>query len=505
MIKALQGITSAISIDTRKAAVAEVALSAGAKLVNDVSGFQFDAKLLPLCAEKSVPVCVMHSQGLPETMQNNPSYDNIVLDVYDFLHVQIERLVNGVPRSQIIADPGIGFGKTMRHNLALLQKISLFHGLGVAVLLGMSRKGFIGKITGEEDARNRVIGSVAAAMVETRRAYRFSGCMMSKKRAKRLMSGKPYSLEIFMGRTLFGTDGVRGEANKYPMTAEMALRLGAAVGNYFGRQKARSKRVVIGKDTRQSGYMFEYALTAGLTSTGMNALLLGPVPTPAVGLLTTSMRADLGIMVSASHNKFKDNGIKFFGPDGYKLSDQVEEDIEDLLVQDISLAEVKEIGRAQRVDDGLFRYVERVKSTFPQGMRLDGIKVVVDCANGAAYRAAPEALWELGAEVISIGVHPNGKNINEGCGSTHPECAAKAVLEHGADVGLCLDGDADRLILIDEKGQIGDGDQLMGLLASRWASEQKLAGGALVSTVMSNLGLERFSILRYCSFAHPGW
>ncbi|MGB0557427.1 MAG: phosphoglucosamine mutase, partial [Paracoccaceae bacterium] len=192
-----------------------------------------------------------------------------------------------------------------------------------------------------------------------------------------------------MGRTLFGTDGVRGEANKYPMTAEMALRLGAAVGNYFGRQKARSKRVVIGKDTRQSGYMFEYALTAGLTSTGMNALLLGPVPTPAVGLLTTSMRADLGIMVSASHNKFKDNGIKFFGPDGYKLSDQVEEDIEDLLVQDISLAEVKEIGRAQRVDDGLFRYVERVKSTFPQGMRLDGIKVVVDCANGAAYRAAP--------------------------------------------------------------------------------------------------------------------
>ena len=295
-----------------------------------------------------------------------------------------------------------------------------------------------------------------------------------------------------MGRTLFGTDGVRGEANKHPMTAEMALRLGAAVGNYFGRQKARSKRVVIGKDTRQSGYMFEYALTAGLTSTGMNALLLGPAPTPAVGLLTTSMRADLGIMVSASHNKFKDNGIKFFGPDGYKLSDQVEEDIEDLLVQDISLAEVKEIGRAQRVDDGLFRYVERVKSTFPQGMRLDGVKVVVDCANGAAYRAAPEALWELGAEVISIGVHPNGKNINEGCGSTHPECAAKAVLEHGADVGICLDGDADRLILIDEKGQIGDGDQLMGLLASRWASEQKLAGGALVSTVMSNLGLERY-------------
>ena len=295
-----------------------------------------------------------------------------------------------------------------------------------------------------------------------------------------------------MGRSLFGTDGVRGKANKYPMTAELALRLGAAVGNYFGCQKARSNRVVIGKDTRQSGYMFEYSLTAGLASTGMNSLLLGPVPTPAVGLLTNSMRADLGIMVSASHNKFQDNGIKFFGPDGFKLSDKVEEEIEDLLVNDISLAEVQDIGRAQRVDDGLFRYVERVKSTFPSGMRLDGIKVIVDCANGAAYRAAPEALWELGADVVAIGVQPNGKNINEGCGSTHPELAAKAVLDHGADVGLCLDGDADRLILIDEKGQIGDGDQLMGLLASRWAAEQRLTGGALVSTEMSNLGLERF-------------
>ena len=295
-----------------------------------------------------------------------------------------------------------------------------------------------------------------------------------------------------MGRSLFGTDGVRGEANKYPMTAEMALCLGAAVGNYFGSQKARSNRVVIGKDTRQSGYMFEYALTAGLASTGMNSLLLGPVPTPAVGLLTTSMRADLGIMVSASHNKFQDNGIKFFGPDGFKLSDQVEEEIEDLLVNNIYSTEVKDIGRAQRVDDGLFRYVERVKSTFPSGMRLDGIKVVVDCAHGAAYRAAPEVLWELGAEVVAVGVQPNGKNINKGCGSTHPEFAAKAVLDNGADVGLCLDGDADRLILIDEKGRTGDGDQLMGLLASRWAAEKRLAGGALVSTVMSNLGLERF-------------
>ena len=226
--------------------MAEVALSAGAKLVNDVSGFQFDAKLLPLCAENRFRCASCIRRDCLRQCKKQSSYDNIVLDVYDFLHVQIERLVNaGVPRSQIIADPGIGFGKTMGHNLALLQKISLFHGLGVVVLLGMSRKGFIGKITGEEDARNRLIGSVSAAMVGASQGVQVVAEAMSKKRAKRLMSGKPYSLGIFMGRTLFGTDGVRGEANKHPMTAEMALRLGAAVGNYFGRQKARSKRVVM--------------------------------------------------------------------------------------------------------------------------------------------------------------------------------------------------------------------------------------------------------------------
>ena len=295
-----------------------------------------------------------------------------------------------------------------------------------------------------------------------------------------------------MGRKLFGTDGIRGEANKHPMTADMAQKLGAAVGNYFGAQKGRSKRVVIGKDTRQSGYMFEYALTAGLTSTGMDVLLLGPVPTPAVGLLTLSMRADLGIMVSASHNEFKDNGIKFFGPDGFKLSDQVELEIENLLDKGVTFATAAEIGWTQRVDDGRYRYIERVKTTFPNGMRLDGIKVVVDCANGAGYRAAPEVLWELGADVIAVGVSPNGQNINENCGSTHPEFAAKAVLKHGADIGLCLDGDADRLVLIDEKGQVGDGDQLMGLLAKRWAVEDKLKGDTIVATVMSNLGLEYF-------------
>ncbi|MBU2983457.1 phosphoglucosamine mutase [Lentibacter algarum] len=295
-----------------------------------------------------------------------------------------------------------------------------------------------------------------------------------------------------MTRKLFGTDGVRGTANTHPMTAEMALKIGAAVGRYFRKDHSAAHRVVIGKDTRLSGYMFESALTAGLTSTGMNVLLLGPVPTPAVGLLTTSMRADLGVMISASHNHAADNGIKFFGPDGFKLSDEAEMEIEALVASGVEPAQARNIGRAKRIDDGRFRYIERVKSTFPQGMRLEGVKVVVDCANGAAYKAAPEVLWELGAEVVPIGVAPNGHNINADCGSTKPQVAAEAVVAHGADVGICLDGDADRIILIDETGTVADGDQIMGLLASRWAEEERLAGNALVATVMSNLGLERF-------------
>jgi len=294
------------------------------------------------------------------------------------------------------------------------------------------------------------------------------------------------------GRTLFGTDGVRGRANTFPMTADMALRLGAAAGRYFRRTGANGHRVVIGKDTRLSGYMLENALTAGLTSTGMNVLLLGPVPTPAVGFLTTSMRADLGIMISASHNPSTDNGIKFFGPDGFKLSDAAETEIEALALGQVDPAQPENIGRAKRVDEGRMRYVEYVKTTFPRSLRLSGLKIVVDCAHGAAYRAAPEILWELGAEVVAIGVDPNGRNINDGVGSTAPDAAARAVVDHGADLGICLDGDADRVIVIDETGRVCDGDQIMGLLASRWSEQGRLAGNTLVATVMSNLGLERF-------------
>ena len=291
---------------------------------------------------------------------------------------------------------------------------------------------------------------------------------------------------------LFGTDGVRGLANSWPMTAEMALRLGAAAGRHFRRDGLNGHRVVIGKDTRLSGYMIENALTAGLTSTGMNVLLMGPVPTPAVGRMTHSMRADLGIMISASHNPFHDNGIKFFGPDGFKLSDEDEAQIEALVAAGVEPVQSQNIGRARRVDESRLRYVEYLKTTFPKRKRLNGIKVVIDCANGAAYRAAPEVLWELGAEVIPVGVSPDGTNINKGCGSTDTDLAAQTVVAHGADLGICLDGDADRVMIIDENGHVADGDQIMGLFARQWAAEGRLAGGALVATVMSNLGLERY-------------
>ncbi|WP_298434111.1 phosphoglucosamine mutase [uncultured Jannaschia sp.] len=297
-----------------------------------------------------------------------------------------------------------------------------------------------------------------------------------------------------MSMGLFGTDGVRGRANEGNMTAEMALRIGAAAGRYFRRDAGHSlhaHRVVIGKDTRQSGYMIENALTAGLTSTGMNVLLLGPVPTPAVGLLARSMRADLGVMISASHNPADDNGIKLFGPDGFKLSDAAEAEIERMVEEGVRPAEAQNIGRAKRIDDGRGRYVEYAKTTIPAGMTLEGLKIVVDCANGAAYRAAPEVLAELGATVIPIGVAPDGRNINRECGSTHTDTAAAAVVAHGADLAISLDGDADRVMILDAAGRVADGDQLMALFAARWAGEGRLAGNTLVATVMSNLGLER--------------
>ncbi len=292
-----------------------------------------------------------------------------------------------------------------------------------------------------------------------------------------------------MTRKFFGTDGIRGLTNSEPMTAQTALCVGQAAGTHFLRGDHRH-RVVIGKDTRLSGYMVESALVAGFTSVGMDVVLVGPMPTPAVAMLTTSMRADLGVMISASHNPFEDNGIKLFGPDGYKLSDADERAIEKRLESKPALAEPKLIGRAKRIDDARGRDGHHAKSTFPERLRLDGLKVVLDCANGAAYHVAPEALWELGADVVAIGVAPNGLNINDGCGSTRPQALQQKVIDEGADIGLALDGDADRLIVVDEKGQLVDGDQMMALIALDYRRRDQLRGD-LVATVMSNLGLER--------------
>lgn len=293
-----------------------------------------------------------------------------------------------------------------------------------------------------------------------------------------------------MTRKYFGTDGIRGRVNARAMTAAMAMRVGMAAGAHFVRGD-HIHRVVIGKDTRLSGYMLEPALVAGFTSVGMDVVLVGPMPTPAVALLTRSMRADLGVMISASHNPYEDNGIKLFGPDGFKLSDADEQAIERLIEAEPALAPAARTGRARRVEDAQGRYIHAAKSSFPEGLRLDGLKVAVDCANGAAYKVAPAALWELGAEVVPLGVDPDGRNINAGCGSTAPRALQETVVASGADLGLALDGDADRLIVVDEQGRIVDGDQLMALIATRWAAAGKLSGGGLVATVMSNLGLER--------------
>jgi phosphoglucosamine mutase len=293
-------------------------------------------------------------------------------------------------------------------------------------------------------------------------------------------------------RQLFGTDGIRGTANIEPMTAETALRLGQAVGLLFTRGSHRH-RVVIGKDTRLSGYMIEPALTAGFIGAGMDVTLVGPLPTPAIAMLTRSLRADLGVMISASHNTFEDNGIKLFGPDGFKLSDETESEIEALMGTDMRsrMARPASLGRAARLEDAAGRYIEAAKGSFPRGLRLDDLKIVVDCAHGAAYRVAPTVLWELGATVIPVGVAPDGFNINRGCGSTVPDYFCAQVIEHGADLGIALDGDADRLLIADERGELIDGDQILALIAQSWAANGRLRGQGLVATVMSNLGLER--------------
>ncbi|MCW2306202.1 phosphoglucosamine mutase [Rhodobium gokarnense] len=296
-----------------------------------------------------------------------------------------------------------------------------------------------------------------------------------------------------MTRKFFGTDGMRGRANTWPITPEIALKVGMATGLVFTRGEHRH-RVVIGKDTRLSGYMIETALVSGFTSVGMDVFQLGPIPTPAVAMLTRSLRADIGVMISASHNAYHDNGIKIFGPDGFKLSDDIEGEIEAMIETDLTerLAVSDKLGRAKRIDGVHDRYIEAAKRTLPRNLSLDGLRIAIDCANGAAYRVAPEALWELGADVVPVGVTPDGFNINDGCGSTSPAALAEKVYEVRADIGIALDGDADRVLIVDEKGHVVDGDQLMAVVAESWKEDDRLSAPGIVATVMSNLGLERF-------------
>jgi phosphoglucosamine mutase len=299
-----------------------------------------------------------------------------------------------------------------------------------------------------------------------------------------------------MGKKIFGTDGIRGKANQYPIDPQTVLNIGIAVAHYFMNSKPNTVghkfTVVIGKDTRLSGYMLEYGLVSGLVAVGADVILLGPVPTPAVSMLTRSLRADLGIMISASHNPFQDNGIKFFNQDGYKISDEDENNIEHLVQQKLPFAEPCNFGKAKRLEDAVGRYIEFIKSTFPRNMKLNGLKIVVDCANGATYKVAPRILWELGAEVISIGCDPNGTNINDGFGATSPKNLQKSVLENKADIGIALDGDGDRLLIVDENGAIIDGDQIMALISKLWLEQGLLKGGGVVATHMSNMGFENY-------------
>lgn len=298
-----------------------------------------------------------------------------------------------------------------------------------------------------------------------------------------------------MARKYFGTDGIRGRTNTFPMTADMALKVAMATAlTLQDHTGLRQNRVIIGKDTRLSGYMLEEAMAAGFVSMGMEVILLGPIPTPGIAMLTRSLRADAGVMISASHNPYEDNGIKLFGSDGYKISDAMEADIEARLDQDLSaqLPPADQIGRARRLDDAVGRYIEYLKNSFPRGLSLEGLKIVVDCAHGAAYKVAPQVLWELEADVVPMGVYPNGRNINAGCGATATQALQDRVVSEKADLGIALDGDADRLILVDEKGQRIDGDQILALMATKWNDDGRLRGGGVVATVMSNLGLERY-------------
>ena len=441
-------------------------------------------------------------------MMNDIVFEDVVAEVAEELRVKLRKAeAKGCRR--FYADPGFGFGKRLEDNLVMLKRLPDFHVLWqVPLFVGLSRKRMIGDLTGKPVGA-RLAGSLAAATLaalagaavvrahdvgETVDAMRIVDAVVKVGDNPDDERGNGFH-SLTTERKLFGTDGIRGVANQAPMTAAMALRLGQAVAQRFKHPERRG-RIVIGKDTRLSGYMLESALQAGIVSAGADVLLVGPMPTPAIAFLTTSMRADAGLVLSASHNPYADNGIKIFAGDGFKLPDEIETAIE------VEMAKIEQegpsglptgdgIGKARRIDDAPGRYMQAVKQSFPKSATLDGIKIVIDCANGAAYQIAPTVFAELGADVVPMGVSPDGKNINDGCGALFPDKLAKAVLAHQADIGIALDGDADRLILVDEKGNVVDGDRIMAMVALRLKAKGQLPKDTVVATVMSNLGLER--------------
>ncbi len=481
-----------VSVDTSKPEVMRAALAAGATMVNDVAALRAPGAL-DAVAGCGAAVCLMHMQGEPQTMQAAPRYDDVVAEVRGFLERRVAAAeAAGIARNRLVVDPGFGFGKTLEHNLLLLGGLGRVAPAGLPLLAGLSRKSMIGQLTGRP-LDGRLAGQRGAGGAGGRarrrdragaRRGRDARCGEGRCRAA-AVPGKTQGREA-MSRQYFGTDGVRGRVGGEPMTVEFALRLASAAARVLA---PNGGSVLVGKDTRLSGYMFEAALEAGFVAAGVDVLLAGPLPTPGIAYMLTHLKCDFGAVISASHNSYEDNGIKFFDRNGAKLPDELERQIEAYLDEPALTLESQRLGRATRVDKQRVQYQKFCMGTMPAGTDLRGFKIVVDCANGAAYKVAPRVLTDLGAEIIPIGCSPNGRNINDGCGSTRPELLRLTVPGVRADAGIGLDGDGDRLIMVDHLGRIVDGDQLMYVLAGAWHEAGQLPG-PVVGTFMSNLGLE---------------
>ena len=504
VIEALKDCGVALSIDTYKAETMRQALKAGVDCVNDIWALRQEGAVEAVIesnknnSDKPCGIVLMHMQRDPQTMQFDPEYQDVIGEVKAFLQERAEFLQErGITQDRIAIDPGFGFGKSLEHNLNMLTNFDQFSQLGYPVLAGISRKSMLGKLTGR-DTNERVAPSIAAAILAADRGARIIRVHDVQETVDALKIWEAVQTQILtsfiikpMKKQYFGTDGIRGEVGQFPIVPEFITRLGYAAGKVLSRNAIAGERckVLIGKDTRISGYLLEAALEAGFAAAGVDVMLCGPMPTPGVAYLTKALRLSAGVVISASHNPYQDNGIKFFSAEGGKLTDELELAIEAELEKPMGCVSSKELGKAFRIDDAAGRYIEFCKSTFPGELNLKGMKLVVDCANGAAYHTAPPVFHELGAEVISIGVHPDGRNINDGCGATAPDALIAKVKEVGADLGIALDGDADRLQMVDASGRLFNGDELLYVLAKDRIGRGQAIGG-VVGTLMTNLAVE---------------